>query len=109
MARDANSGNLKRIFVNQQNLSLTGSGGAQLGSFSTIRFSSIGGLVSGIGSMTLQVQHCANSGSTIVTSSVVINSGGACFSFASFGRTTNFNISQAASQSLNAIFIYGQP
>jgi len=109
MARDAISGHKKTVFVNQTSLALSGSGGAQLGAFSTIRFSSIGGLISSIGSLTLQVGYAANSGTTLVTSSVVVNSGNSVFSFASFGRTTNFNISQASSQSLNTIFIFGTP
>jgi hypothetical protein len=89
---------------------LSGSSSAtQLGSFSTIRFSSIGGLISGIGSMTLQVGYVANSGSTIVTSAITINSGGPLFSLASYGKVTNLNLSQASSQSLNAIFIYVAP
>jgi hypothetical protein len=82
---------------------------AQLGAFSRSDFRAFGDLVSGIGSLTLQIGYASNSGSTIVTSSVVINAGGAVFTLASFGKVTNLNISQASSQSLAAVLFMGKP
>src|ERR1041384_6639465 len=99
MGRDANSGNLKRVFVNQQNVSLVGSGGTALGAFSTIRFSSVGGIVSNIGSVTVKCEFGANSGTWLTSSTVAINSGGGVFSFPAYGRHANISLSQASSQS----------
>jgi len=109
MGRDANSGNLKRVFVNQQNVSLTGSSGTALGAFSVLRFASVGGIVSGIGSVTVKCEFAANSGSWLTSSTVAINSGAGVFSFPSYGRHANLSLSQASSQSLAAVFVYGSP
>jgi hypothetical protein len=88
---------------------LTGSGGAVLGAFSVLRFSSIGGIVSNIGSVTIKCEFGANSGSWLTSSTVAINSGGGVFSFPSYGRHANISLSQASSQSLAAVFVYGAP
>jgi hypothetical protein len=80
-----------------------------LGTSSAQRYTSTAGLISLVGSATLQIQLGVNSGTWQVSSAITVNSGGSSFSFKNFGRVVNVNLNQAASQSLNTIFIYGQP
>jgi len=109
MSRDLSIGTIKKPLINQTGVALTGSAGTALGAFNAQRFSSIGGLVSCVGSLTLQIQFASNSGSWLVSSAVTVNSGASVFSFTNYGKIVNLNVSQAASQSLNTIFAYGQP
>ena len=87
---------------------MPGSGGAALGVFPAQRYSTFGGMVSGIGSLTLRAQFGINSGNYQVSSSFVANSGPMDFTMNNRGLFAGFTITQAASENA-VILIYGQP
>jgi len=103
-----NVGNTRKILVAQTSLAMPGSGGASLGVFNVQRYSTIAGMVSGIGSLTLQARFGVASGNFQVSSSFVANSGPMDFTMNNRGLFAGFTITQAASQSA-VILIYGQP
>src|SRR5512144_2778098 len=104
-----NTGNTRRVLVSQSNVAMPGSGGAALGTYNAQRYSSFGGMVSGVGSLTLRVQFGVTSGTYLVSSAIAIYSGGMDFTMSNRGLYAGFAITAAASQSLNSILIYGAP
>ena len=109
MARDAVSGNLKKVLVQQSSITMPGSTGAAFGAFQVQRFGSIGGLVSIIGSATFRIQFGADSGTWLVSSSFACNSGGSTFSVNNYAKVVNLGFTQASSQATAALLVVGVP
>src|SRR5690242_2184978 len=103
-SRIINTGNARQILTQQSNVS----SGAQLGVFNVQRYSTIAGMVSGVGSLTVRAQFGISSGNYQVSSSFVANSGGSTFSLSNPGLYANLSVTAAASQNA-AVLVLGVP
>lgn len=83
-------------------------GSTDLGTFQCGGFSRFTGIFSTVGSMTLRYQMGVNSGNYQVSSSIVVNSGGAVFDVINYGLYVNFTITAANSQT-PTFFLLGEP
>jgi len=104
MPKGLNVGNLKQILVQQT----TVSSGSQLGTYDVQRYSSIGGMLNVVGSLTVQARFGVSSSSFQVTSSFVANSGGSVFSMVNPGLYASFQVLAASSQQAT-VLVVGQP
>ena len=73
-------------------------GSTGLGVFDTSKFSQFTGMLSVTGSVTLRWRLGIQSGTYLVTSSMIVNSGPAIFSTANFGKYSEWGFSAANSQ-----------
>ena len=99
----------RQKLVAQTGLSSPGSEGVSFGVFNTGFFSRFGGFGSIVGSATLRYRTGINSGTWLISSSFPVNSGVFNFDVLNHGVLTEFGFSQATSQAINAILIYGEP
>lgn len=83
-------------------------GSTGLGCYQVGGFSRFVGLFSTVGSMTLRWQLGAHSGDYMVSSAVVINSGGCTVDFLNYGLYAEFTITAANSQTPDFL-ILGEP
>ena len=104
MAKRLNVGNLKTVLVSQT----SASSGSQLGTFAVQRYSTLTGMLSVVGSLTMQCRFGVSSASFQVSSTFVANSGGSTFSLSNPGLFASFNLLAASSQQAT-VLICGLP
>jgi len=102
-------GHSRKTLYSNTALSYTGSTGGALGVFYCAQYSRLAGFVTNISSVTLRYQLGVDSSAFQVSSSIVINSGGAVVDLLNYGNHVNLSFSQAASQTGIAVLIYGEP
>jgi hypothetical protein len=101
-------GHSRRTLVSNTALSVTGSTG--LGAFNVQPYSRLTGLFSVVGSLTFQYRLGINSGSWLVSSTFVVNSGGSVFDVLNIGgNVADFGFTAANSQANIAVNLLGEP
>jgi hypothetical protein len=101
-------GHARRALVHNASLTMTGSSGSSFGEFQVGQFSRLAGMFSIVGSATFRYAMGAVSGTSIVTSSFVVNSGASVFDLVQYGHWAALSFSQAASQTGATVFVFGE-
>ena len=104
MEKRLNIGNLRQPLVQ----TTTAASGTALGTYAVQRYSSVGGMIQCVGSLTVQARFGTSSGNYQVSSSFAANSGGSSFSMTNPGLFASFNLLAASSQQAT-VLICGLP
>jgi len=104
MEKRLNIGNLRQPLVQ----TTTAASGSALGTYAVQRYSTLTGMLSVVGSLTMQCRFGVSSASFQVSSTFVANSGGSTFSLSNPGLFASFNLLAASSQQAT-VLICGLP
>lgn len=100
-------GHRKAVLVNST-FTVASGGTLDMGTFPTDKFSRLVGMFNGFGSLTARYQMGPASGTYLVSSTFVVNSGGSAFDVLNFGTFVNLGFTAVVS-STPQVFIYGEP
>lgn len=107
MSRETIIGQNKTILVNSVFTVASGST-LDMGVFPGDKWSRVAGMFSVVGSFTFRYQMQSISGTTLVTSTLVVNSGGQILDAINYGEYIGLGFTQVVS-SQPRVFLYGEP
>lgn len=107
MSRQTVIGHAKNVLVDSVFTAASGST-IDFGTFPAGRYSRLCGMFSVVGSFTFRHQMGSASGTYIVTSTTVVNSGPSVFDQVNYGKYLNLGFTQIVS-SQPRVFIFGEP